>query len=224
MAQLEDLMELKSELIRKPTTGAVFIADIDADLIETLTSATGTAPNQIITLATLPLAYQSLGYTTDDGVGFATETTTSDVTSWQSVTPTRSDITSETSTMTVTAQETKLLTIGLYSGVLTSGVRATATTGEVKILKPQRPSSRSYRVLSIMQDGEGDDAIWMARFLPRAKVTGKGEQSWGKGDAPVTYPITFTGERDSELGTAEMLLFGGPGWNKRLALMGIETA
>lgn len=224
MAQLEDLMELKSELIRKATTGAVFVAEITADLIETLTAATGVSPNQVISLAALPVGYQSLGHTTDEGVGFATETTTSDVTSWQSVTPTRSDITAETSTMTVTAQETKLLTIGLYTGVQVDGVRADALTGEVKILKPQRPSSRSYRVLAIMMDGDGDDAIFIARYLPRAKVTGKGEQSYSKGDAPVTYPITFTGERDSELGTAECHFFGGPGWHKRLAAMGIETA
>lgn len=222
MVSYDSLAQLKTEHIRKTIGGSVFVAEATADAIEDLTTVTGTAPNQVISLAALPTGYSDLGYLTDDGAAFSTETTTSDITSWQSTTPTRSDITAETSTLTVTAQETKLMTLGLYTGAAQSGIVAAAGTGEVQISKPERPSSRFYRVLALAIDETENGEIYIARYLPRAKVTGKGEQAYSKQDQALTWPVTFTGYKDSVLGTAERYIFGGPGWEALLTSMGIS--
>lgn len=224
MGSYDALAEHKTELIRKTIGGSVFVAEATADNIAELTQVTGSAPNQVIDLKPLPTGYEDLGYLTDDGMAFSTETTTSDVTSFQSTTPTRSDITAETSTLTVTAQETKLLTLGLYTGAALAGIIAAAGTGEVSVSKPERPSSRFYRVLALAIDENEFGEIYVARYLPRAKVTGKGEQSYSKQDQALTWPVTFTGYKDSVLGTAERYLFGGPGWAELLASMGITQA
>lgn len=224
IAALEELQKLQTDLIRKTIGGSVFVGPIATALLETLTAVEGTGPTMRIGLNPLPDGMDDLGYMTDDGMAFATETNESTITSFQSTIPTRSDITSETSTLTVTAQETKLLTLSLYTGADPTGLKASATTGELRVDKPMRPSSRFYRVLSLAVDGSGDDEIYIARYFPRAKITGKGEQGYSKTDQALVWPVTFTGYHDSEAGTSESYFFGGPGFFKRLAAMGIETA
>lgn len=220
------LKNKQAELIRKALDGSVFLsADLTgASAITALTEATGVAPNQVITLSELPASYDDLGWLTSDGAQFSRDISTSDVTSWGSVSPTRTDITSDTTTMTVTAQETKLLTLGLATGADLTSITADATTGEVSIAKPSRPAARHYRVLSLAVDQGDAGEIYIARFLPRGKVTGYAEQSFGGGDDPITWGVTFTGEEDSALGYSERWIFGGPGWNAQLAAMGFTVA
>lgn len=219
----DDLKKLQNELIRKTLGGSVFVAPVASSPIATFTELVGTVPNQTIELLDLPAGYQDIGYLTDDGAAFSTETTTSDITSWQSTTPTRSDITAETSTLTVTAQETSLLTMGLYTGAATEGIVPTVGTGEVIIKKPQRPSAKFYRVFVLGIDGAPGEEIYVARFLPRAKITGRGEQSYSKSDQALVWPVTFTGFFDSTFGSSESFLFGGPGWQPLLAKMGFTV-
>lgn len=177
-----------------------------------------------ISLATLPLGYDDLGWLTSDGAQFSRDVSASEVTSWGSVSPTRTDITADTTTLSLTAQETKLLTIGLATGADLSGVVPKVNTGEVSIAKPSRPKSKHYRVLSLAVDQGDAGEIYIARFLPRAKVTSYTEQSFGGGDDPVTWGVTFSGEEDSSLGYSERWIFGGAGWNALLADMGFPTA
>lgn len=225
MAAFETMQSLQTELIRKTLTGSVFIAEATADPVgSALTEVTGTSPDEVHELTALPEGYEDLGYTTDAGAAFTTETTSSDITSWQSTTPTRSDTTAETSTLQVVAQETKLLTLGLYTGSALGGIEAAATTGDVLIKKPQRPSARFYRVFVLSQDETEDGPIWIGRFLPRAKVTGRGGQSHDKSDNALQYDVTFTGFRDTTYGSAEAFYFGGPGWLALLDQMGINQA
>lgn len=214
----------QSELIRKATDGSVFIAPATAITIDTLTEATGVAPDTIVALKTLPTEYTDLGWLTNDGAQFAREVSTSDITSWGSVAPTRSDITSDSSTLTVAAQETNITTIGLGTGADLAAIVAAAGTGEVKIAKPLRPSSRTYRALSLAVDENEFGEIYLARFLPRAKVTGYAPQSHGGGDGAVEWGVTFQGEPDSDLGYSEAWYFGGPGWLGILDKMGITQA
>jgi len=177
-----------------------------------------------INLKTLPSGMDDLGWLSGDGAQFSRDVSTSDVTSWGSVTPTRSDVTSDTSTMAVTCQETKLLTIGLATGADLAAITADAQTGEVSIEKPTRPASKHYRALSVAVDlGDGGE-IYVARFLPRAKVTNYAEQAFGSGDDPIAWGVTLTGEEDSNLGYSERWLFGGAGWQFLLNDMGFTTA
>lgn len=220
MPSYDTLKNKQNELIRKALDGSVFLADVDADPIETLTSATGVAPDQVISLTALPTDWDDLGFLSTDGAAFARDVSTSEVTSWGAVTPTRTDVVSDTTTLTVVAQETKLLTIGLATGADLANITPDALTGEVRIAKPVRPKSKHYRALSLAVD-EGDGGeIYVARFLPRAKVSSYAEQAFAQGDDPITWGVTLTGEVDSELGYSEEWLFGGPGWNALLVSMG----
>jgi len=173
-----------------------------------------------VNLKPLPAGMDDLGWLSNDGAQFSRDVSTSDVQSWGSVTPTRSDVTSDTSTLAVTAQETKLLTIGLATGADLAAVTPDANTGEVRIEKPTRPASKHYRALSVSVDLGDAGEIYIARFFPRAKVTNYAEQSFGGGDDPIAWGVTLTGEEDSNLGFSESWLFGGPGWNALLADMG----
>lgn len=214
-----EIEQRKQALIRKALKGSAFIAPISAPVIETLTSGAGSD------LATLPDGYGDLGWLTEEGMPFGRDVTQSDITSFGSTSPTRSDVTADTTTLTVVAQETKLLTIGLATGADLAAIKADATTGEVRIDKPETPSARYYRVLALAVDQSDSGAeIYIARFLPRAKVTGYSAQSFAGGDQAITWGTTFTGYKDSVTGFTESWLFGGPGWKELLTDMGIESA
>jgi hypothetical protein len=215
----DTLKNKQTELIRKSLDGSVFIADIAETAITALTTSVA-GPPVVISLAALPTGYDDLGWLTSDGAQFSRDVSSSDVTSWGSVTPTRTDVTSDSTSLTVTAQETKLLTIGLATGADLTGITPDATTGEVSIAKPSRPKSKHYRVLSLAVDQADAGEIYIARFLPRAKVSGYAEQTFGGGDDPVTWGVTFAGEEDSALGYSERWIFGGAGWQALLADMG----
>lgn len=218
MVTFASLQDKKTELIRKARDGSCFVAPYSSDAITALTSGAG-AP-----LAALPAGYEDLGWTSTDGTAYSRDTTVSEVRSFGSVEPTRSDVTQDTITMAVTAQETKLLTLGLYTGADLSTAEAAATTGEFSIEKPNIPGFRYYRVLGLFVDyGDAGD-IYLARFLPRARITEWGEQSYSDGDDPISYPMTWTGFNDSVLGYSHRWIFGGPGWLALLDEMGIDQA
>lgn len=216
MATYDELKSKQNELIRKTLDGSVFIAPITADTIDAITG-----PNS----ALLPLDadYGDLGLLTNDGAQFGRDVSSSDITSWGSVGPSRSDITTDTTTLSITAQETNILTLGLA----TSSDLATAVPapgGEVKIFKPNRPMSRFYRLLVLGVDEADDGPVYIARFFPRVKASSFAEQSFGGGDDGVTWGATMTAYNDAEYGTAEAMLFGGPGWLGLLAKMGFQPA
>jgi hypothetical protein len=225
----DTLRNKQAELIRKALDGSVFLAPIDADPIDELTvfNAAVVGPPAVpafVDLAPLPTDWDDLGWLSPDGAQFARDIANSEVTSWGSVTPTRTDITSDTTTLTVVAQETKLLTIGLATGADLANIEADPDSGEVKIAKPARPRSRHWRALSLAVDEAEGGEIYIARFLPRAKVSSYAEQSFGQGDDPVTWGVTLTGEVDDDLGYSEQWIFGGAGWKALLTQMGIPNA
>lgn len=225
MPSYEALKNKQTELIRKALDGSAFIADIDADPIDALTThhAAVTGPPAIPAfndLTALPTGWDDLGWLTAAGMAFSRDVSESNVTSFGSVTPTRTDVQSDTTTLEIVCQETKLLTIGLATGADLTGVTPDATTGEVQILKPSKPGNKFYRLLSLAVD-EGDGGeIYIGRFLPRAKVTNYAAQTFANGDDPITWGVTFQGFEDSDLGFSESWLFGGDGWKALLTQMG----
>lgn len=212
------LKDKKTELIRKARDGSVYIAATSAPAITTLTTGAGSD------LAPLPEGYTDLGWISQDGASYARTTEVSEVNSFGSVEPTRSDTTRDTITLSVTAQETRLETLGLYTGAAIDTIEASATTGEVQIEKPARPGFRHYRLLGLFVDDGDDGEIYVARFMPRARVTEVGEQAFTDGDDPISYPVTFQGFEDSALGYSHKWFFSGPGWSALLTQMGIPDA
>jgi hypothetical protein len=176
-------------------------------------------------LAALPTGYEDIGWTTTDGITYGRETEVSEVRSFGSIDPTRADITTDVMTMAVTAQETSKLTLGLYIGADLSATEGAATTAEVQIEKPAVPSFRYYRVLGLFVDTDDNgDELYVARFMPRARITEVGEQVFSDGDDPIQYPMTFTGFEDSDEGFSHKWFFGGPGWEAILTDMGFTQA
>ncbi len=106
MATFAELQTVQTELIRKAKSGSAFLAPISAtDVDETFVGPGGV-------LATLPADYEDLGWLSNDGMGFSRDVSTSDVTSFGSVSPTRSDVVSDTSTVTVEVSETTSERVG----------------------------------------------------------------------------------------------------------------
>ncbi|GAA3750834.1 hypothetical protein [Micromonospora maritima] len=212
------LRDKKQELIRKARDGSVFIAPKSAALLASIT--TGSSAD----LVTLPTDWKDLGWMSTAGATYGRTTESSQVQSFGSTEPTREDITRDTITMQVVAQETSLLTLGLYTGIDTTNLKAAFTTGEVQIEKPNLPNPRYYHALGLFVDQSSDGEIYLARYMPNARITEFGEQQYGEGDDPISYPMTFTGFDDSTAGFSHKWFFGGPGWLALLDAMGIDQA
>lgn len=219
MTAFDDVQDLQNTLIRKALNGSVFIAPQSTAALTTTSVFDATSGD----IKALPAGYEDLGYMTDAGVSFARSITETPITSWQSVSPTRSDRTADTTTATILAQETKLATIGLYTGVDISGVTSDATNGVVQIDMPATPTNRYYRIAAIFADEVAGGEVVVVRYLPNAKVTDTAAQSYDKGDE-VVWPVTVTAFVDDALGTAESFFFGGAGWKTLLTDMGIPPA
>lgn len=217
MPAIEALQNLQRDLIRKALTGSVFRAPISADPVDEADLFDPSSGD--LNPSGLPAGYIDLGMTTDAGAQFGRAVTTSDITSWQSSTPSRTDITADTTTLQVACQETKLATIGLYTGVDEASVTP-AVNGVVRIDKPATPAARHYRLLSVAVDESDDGEIVIARFLPNARVTNFDNQNFDKSDNAIMWPVTLTGYVDDDLGFSESFIFGGAGWLARLAAMG----
>jgi len=217
MATFAEIQTLKTTLIRKAKSGSGYLAPITAPVVdETFVGVGGV-------LAELPAGYFDLGWLSNDGMSFARDQSTSDVTSFGSVTPTRSDVTSDTETVTVVAQETKMDTIGLYTGAETVALKPGAN-GAVFIKKPVTPTTRHYRGFFISKDDGDFGDIYIARVMPRVKVTSFSGQAYGGGDDPISWGVTLMGYNDPDEGFATGYLFGGPGWNGLLEDMGFDAS
>ena len=214
-----------SSILGNPAQMTASSASLTGGTTPTATVTT-TTPGTEIELATLPSGYVDLGYLSkDDAVTWSRETELSDVTAIGATEAVRSDITSDVSSLAVTALETKLQTLELYDNVDLSAVTPTANTGEVAYNRTTRPRTKFGRLYVISMD-DSDDAgpIYMARLCPRSQVTEVGEQTWTDGDDPITYPLTFSAKKDATAGYAMRCFFGGPGWRARLEAMGFPAA
>lgn len=212
------LQNKQIELIRKPLAGAVMLAPITAALPAALT--TGTTSD----LATLPTGYKDLGLVTKaDGLSWSRAVDTAETTSWGFSDPTRRDITSDVTSLQLTAQETNIQTLGLYNNVDLSTITPDVTTGEVSFSQPLRSATRFYRLFAISIDGVGADAIYIGRLLPRALVSDRGDQAWTDADE-LAYQLTVTATPDTAAGYSVRHFFGGPGWKALLTKMGFPAA
>lgn len=190
--------------IRKILEMAIFVkpvADNDTAITQVYVTATG---------LTIPTGYLPVGMVTkDDGATWSRDQESSDVTSYGYAEPVRRDIVSDVTGLSFTMQESKKTTMELFHGLDLSGV-TTDSAGNFFFDKASRPAQRKYRVLALGKDGDGPDAVYVARWLPNAQITENGEQAWSEGDE-VKYPATFTAYTDGTFGTSFREIWGGPG-------------
>lgn len=169
----------------------------------------------------VPPGYEPVGLVTKaDGASWTREQSTSDTESMGYAEPTRRDITSDVSGLSFTMQESKRQSLELYHGVDLAGVTVD-DNGNFYFDKPSRPSIRRYRVLGLGKEGDGPEAIYLARWLPMAQVTENGEQAWVE-ETEIQYPASLTGFTDPEFGTSFREIWGGPGLD--IEAMGFSAA
>ena len=203
MATFNDIKGHNPKNIRKILEMAIFVKRYD-DADEEITSIwDGTG-------LVLPAGYESVGLTTkSDGATWQRDQEVSDVTSHGYAEPTRRDILADQTGLNFTAQEAKRTTLELDKGVDLSSVEPDAN-GNLVIDKPSRPQPLYWRVLAIGKDGDGPDAIYVVRWLPRAQVTENAEQNWSE-ESELTFPSTFSAYTDPEVGTSMREIWAGPG-------------
>jgi hypothetical protein len=198
---------LRTELIRKQLVQAVFAADYSAAAI--------TAPFTELdgTLAAIPAEYLPVGYTTDDGLTFASDLSMTDVTSSQSVEPTRSDVESDVVTAQFSPQETNAVTTALYDGLPLAGTGALPAVGTAWTWdRDSTPAKRYRRLLFIGLDYTDDGGeIYVVKYFPRALVTSKDNEQWAR-STETQKPLTVTAYRDSAYGTSCRNWVDGVGW------------
>ena len=189
--------------IRKILEMAIFIKRYD-DADEEVTSIwDGTG-------LVLPSGYEPVGLTTkSDGATWQRDQEVSDVTSHGYAEPTRRDILSDQTGLQFTAQEAKRTTLELDKGVDLSAVKPDAN-GNLVIDKPSRPQPLYWRVLAVGKDGDGPDAIYVVRWLPRAQVAETAEQM-GTEETGLQFPATVSAYTDMAVGTSMRETGGGPG-------------
>lgn len=190
--------------IRKVLEMAIFVKpkeDADTEITKIWTAADGLI---------VPAGYLPVGLTTkDDGATWSRDQETSEVTSHGVAESTRRDIVGDATGLAFTMQESKRTTMELFHGLDLSAI-TTDADGNFFFDKASRPVSKHYRVLAIGKDGDGPDAIYLARWLPDATITENGEQAWSEGDE-VKYPATFSAYTDDVVGTSQREIWGGPG-------------
>lgn len=203
MPSFADLQEHFDDLIRKGLEGSVFAKrSVDSDPeITALKDATG--------LLALPTGYTDVGnLTKDQGVAWTRDISTSDTTSLGKSEPTRRDVVSDVSGLQFTMQESRKAVFELYEGIDLTDVTQDAN-GNVSWDKADRPANIYYRMFALFKDGDGADAIYFAKWLPRAQVMERGEQSWNENNE-IQYPVTITAYVDSTVGTSMRTLWAGP--------------
>jgi hypothetical protein len=207
----------KNELIRRAKDGSVFIARMSVPLPAAFTAG---ATADLITLS--PTDWMDLGHMTPDSASYDRETESTDTQSFGSREATRTDVTRDEISMNVTAQETKLLTIGLTTGAELDAIKAAAITGEVQIAKPFTPRLRRYRTLGIFidHDDEGRE-IYFGRLMPSGQIAEFGSQAYTEDENGISYPMVWRGREDSSAGYSHKWWWGGPGWLALLSKMGI---
>lgn len=215
MPTFDELQTKANDLIRKGLQGSIFVkpwASGDS-AIETLQDSSG--------LLEIPTGYTDVGHiTADQGANWTRDIETSDVQSLGSSEPTRRDITSDVTGLAFTMQESKKAVFELYEGVDLSAVNYDAD-GNLKYDKPDSAAPSYFRVLALFKDGEGADAIYFARWLPRCQVSDRGEQSWSE-DNELQYPVTLTAFVDSDIGTSARTLWAAS--TEKLDAMGFSAS
>ncbi|WP_030747649.1 hypothetical protein [Streptomyces sp. NRRL F-5135] len=198
---------LRTDLIRKQLVQVIYAADYTAPAV---TAPFVTADG---TLAALPAGYVPIGYTTDDGITFTTDLSMVDVTSSQSVEPTRSDVETEVLTAQYVPQETNSAAVSMYRGLPLSGADALPEIGEAwAMTRPAVPRTPYYRLLAIGVDyADNGLEIYIVRHYPRSRVTSKDDQQWAR-SSETQWPVTVQAFRDPVLKTAEKEWVDGPGW------------
>jgi hypothetical protein len=216
MATFASWQELNRKLKFKALTGAALWAPATATFPSTISGSDSS-------LITKPTGYKDLGYLSEDGVSAARSADKTDIGAWQSVTPIRSDVTSDTEQLTLTMEEINAYSLALYNGVDLSALVPDATSGEVKFDKPPVPVQPEFRMLVLARDTTDYGDIYFCFGYPSCKVSDWDDLQIGKTDAGLELGVTIDTYVDNTVGTAKRTWVAGPGVKSLATAMRLPT-
>lgn len=216
MATFEDLREAKGALIRKALGGFIVVAPMDVEVPDKFVDADG----GLIDLKAL--GYQKLGWLTKgDGINFSRDVEQQETESFGALEPTRIDFTKDVTSAAFRCQETNKQVLEMYYNLDLSGVTADANN-EFSFENEAQPSTIYRRMIYIAKDGNGEDAKYIIKTMPKAIVSEVQEQAWSS-ESELSYGLTVKATSDDELGFSVRHSFGGPGFGALLADMGFAA-
>lgn len=216
MATFEDLREAKGALIRKALGGFIVVAPMDVDVPDKFVDADG----GLIDLKAL--GYQKLGWLTKgDGINFSRDVEQQETESFGALEPTRIDFTKDVTSAAFRCQETNKQVLEMYYNLDLSGVTADANN-EFSFENEAQPSTIYRRMIYIAKDGNGEDAKYIIKTMPKAIVSEVQEQAWSS-ESELSYGLTVKATSDDDLGFSVRHSFGGPGFGALLADMGFAA-
>lgn len=208
MVNYDDLRTERGSLIRKVLGGIILVAPMDAEVPTSLFDG----PNGEFTdLASL--GYVNLGWLSkSDGITFPREVEQADVESFGAQEPTRTDITRDVTSATFRCQETNKQVLELFHNLDLSETTPDAN-GELSFDQPTSPETVYRRFIYIGKDGDGDNAKYIAKIMPRATVSEYTEQTWSN-ESELSYGLTVKATQGENEGERFALrhVFGGPGF------------
>lgn len=203
MATFAEVKGHNRSLIRKILEMSIFAKPVEDDDEEITQVWDGSG-------LVVPPGYIPVGMTTkDDGASWTRTQESSDVTSHGYAEPTRRDITSDVTGISFTMQESKRQSLEMFHHLDLSSI-TTDANGNFYFDKPPRPVQRNWRLLALGKDGDGLEAIYVARWLPNSQVTENADQAWNEG-TELNYPATLTAYNDDKFHTSFREIWGGPG-------------
>lgn len=212
------LRDAQSKLIRKTLGGVILVGDLDAEIPDKFFTGPGT-------LADLKAAgFNSLGWLTKaDGINFTRETEQAEVESFGALEPTRIDFTKDVTSSAFRCQETNKSVLEMYHNVNLDEVTVDSETGEFSFDSPEIPEALYRRVIYIARDGNGPNAKYIIKVMPRAIVSEVQEQGWTS-ESELSYGMTVKATRDDDYGYSVSHRFGGPGFLALAADMGFDLS
>lgn len=204
-ANFDQMAALRTSLIRKALTYAIFAADADAPALTNAFDTEGV-------LQELPAGYLPVGYTDGDGVTFSGDLGMSDVESGQAASPTRSDVETDTQTAEWTPQETNAAAVCLYENLPLDHFPAMGTAAW-SWSRPASPPTLYRRLVFIARDLNKvtGNAIYVVKHMPSALRTDRDDEQWTRTEA-ITRKVTYQGYIDEIVGTDVQTWIDGPGW------------
>lgn len=221
MSTVDELSQLKNELIRKPLRGFIAIADMTVAPPLSLTEVVG--PSTVPTLVDLS-AWSRLGnISKKSGIAFSRDTDAADVESWGAAEPTRTDLTKDITNAKWECQETRKSVLELYYNTDLRSITPDPVTGEIAFNQSTSLHTTYRRFLFVGVDGYGDNEIIIAKLMPRFNLNKIDDQPWNQDDAMI-YGMAGAATVDSDHGFSVRHFFGGAGWRKLNAKMGFYGA
>ena len=216
MATFEDVRDAQSHLILKALGGFIAVAPMSAEMPEAFTDESGA----LIDLK--KAGFSSLGWLTKgDGINFSRETENQETESYGALEPTRVDFTKDVTSAAFRMQETNKQTLEMYHNTDLSDV-VVGENGEFSFVNDAQPSTIYRRIIYIAKDGNGDNAKYIIKAMPRAVLSEVQEQAWSA-ESELSYGLTVKATTDDELNYSVRHAFAGPGIKDLVADMGFQT-